>query len=133
LEKLSFVKDALLAVPTGNYRIVALHHPLLLEERSLLPGGLLERFLDWGVDMILCGHAHFRLAQTLTDGKGRSLILSQCGTSTSSRGRADQQGKNSIHEIVLSDQTVTVRLLEFSAGANAFTFTREENFPRKAK
>ena len=129
--QLGFAKNALLSAPAGNYRIVAVHHPLCFDPNAATPGGLVEQFLDWGVDLVLSGHCHTRIAKTVTDSKGRSLILAQCGTSSSSRGRGNQLGKNSFNEIELTGNNVIIRTLEFNLQSKAFKFAREDRFERK--
>ncbi len=109
--KLEFIKKMFEKSPVGNFRIVALHHPLLFVQDSKL----LSIFLDSKVDLVLSGHAHSRLTQKISDSKGRSLLLAQCGTSSSSRGREGEVGKNSINEIVIDSDFVEVRLLELAA------------------
>lgn len=126
--QLNFGKKALQEAHLQKYRAIALHHPLFLDPDFTGPDGILEMFLDWGVDLVFCGHAHSGLAQRVKDSRDRSLIISQCGTSTSSRGRGEGEGKNSINEIELSDSNIRVRLMEYNEGH--FKAVREEIFPR---
>jgi len=122
--KVQFFRSAFEAAPPKAYRLLALHHPLYFREERL------TELLDAQVDLVLCGHAHTRLVQRLGDGTGRPLVLVQCGTSTSQRGRREEMGKNSINEIRLNDHGFEVRELELDVDHRTFSLVRTHDFSR---
>ncbi len=118
--RLAFCEEALKQSQPGATKIVALHHPLLLSLESELPGGLLEKFSQWGVNVVMSGHAHTRLVK-----KSGSIMVVQCGTSTSSRGRGEEAGKNSINVVNLESHQVKVDQLEFDPAKKQFVCVAE--------
>jgi len=124
----TFAQKALAEAKPGLRRVIALHHPLFLGSDAVANTALIDTFLSWDVDLVLCGHSHVRLARKVEDRKGRSFVLSQCGTSTSIRGRGDEAGRNSLNEIILDEKNTTVKMFELNPQSQAFEKVGEETF-----
>ena len=106
-------------VPSDQARIVVAHHhfapaPDYLHD-SPMPKSrrAIERFTDLNVDMILGGHLHRAYIGNSLDfypglHRDRGIIIAQCGTTTSRRGRGREREKNSLNEIVIAEGIITI-------------------------
>jgi hypothetical protein len=106
------------------------------------------------VDLILGGHLHrsytasshdaFPPADQPPAGEGSQpddgfaasdsatgILIVECGTSTSSRGRGRERRKNSLNVIQLDDRTTTVTHWLFSPSAGSFVPASRHVFPRR--
>lgn len=118
-EQLEFCQQALSDTPPDAARIIVAHHhfapaPDYDGSEAMTKG---KRALDWftrlKVDLILAGHLHRAYVGNSLDvysGEDREhgIVIVQCGTSTSRRGRAREREKNSFNWIQLSDTSVSV-------------------------
>ena len=59
------------------------------------------------------------------------ILIVECGTSTSSRGRGRERGKNSLNVIQIDDRTTTVTHWLFSPSAGSFAPSSRHTFPRR--
>lgn len=118
-EQLEFCERALTDAPADAARIVVAHHHFApapdYDGGEVMPKG--KRALDWftrlRVDLILAGHLHRAYVGNSLDvysGEDREhgIVIVQCGTSTSRRGRAREREKNSFNWIQLSETSVSV-------------------------
>lgn len=93
-------------VPGPPVRIAVAHHPLaalpqLMGWRTARRSDeALAAFAAAGVDLVLSGHVHVA-ALGRAPGSARRLWLVHSGTSTSRRGRGDEEGRNSCNWITL--------------------------------
>ena len=121
---------------TGSrfWRVVALHHHLLpppgWERRKPMPKArrLLERLHEMEVDLVLSGHLHRAYVGNTLDVHPRErqsegIVVVQCGTSTSRRGRGYEREKNSFNVVSLSDVLHVEHWMYFSGGARSPRFS----------
>lgn len=86
------------------------------------------------VDLFLCGHTHASYIGTtrgLLPNTTRDTIISQCGTSTSRRGRGQDRGRNSFHLIDIDDEGITIVPHFYEDTAEMFLPAKEHRFPRR--
>jgi 3',5'-cyclic AMP phosphodiesterase CpdA len=118
-EQLDFCERAFADAPGGAARIVVAHHHFApapdYERDQTMPKArrALNRFLDLGVDLILGGHLHRAyIGNTLDVYAGRrrerGIIVVQCGTTTSRRGRGREREKNSFNLIKVGPEMLRV-------------------------
>ena len=117
--QLDLCERAFSDTPSGIARIVVAHHhfapapDLLRDNRMPHSRRAIERFTDLKVDLILGGHLHRAYIGNSLDfypgsHRDRGIIIAQCGTTTSRRGRGREQEKNSLNQIEISDKTITI-------------------------
>jgi 3',5'-cyclic AMP phosphodiesterase CpdA len=119
LEQLDFVAQAFRDAPEDAVRIIVSHHHFApapdYEGGHVMPKAkrAMNCFNDLGVEMILGGHLHRAYIGNSLDlypGKHRErgVIIVQCGTSTSRRGRAREREKNSFNMIWIDEKMVRI-------------------------
>lgn len=113
--QLAFCAKAFTAAPVDAARVVVAHHHFLpapdYEGEEIMPKAkrALDFFTRLKVDLILAGHLHRAYVGNSLDvypGEDREhgIIIVQCGTSTSRRGRVREKEKNSFNRIeILAD------------------------------
>jgi len=110
VDQLDFVDKALREVPDEVVKIIVSHHHFApapdYERDQTMPKSkrAMDRFIECGVDMILGGHLHRAYIGNSLDvypgeHRERGIIIVQCGTTTSRRGRAREREKNSFNLI----------------------------------
>jgi 3',5'-cyclic AMP phosphodiesterase CpdA len=159
--QLDFAQSAFRAAPAQAAKIVVAHHhfapaPDSQRKRDATLGAqaALERFRRLGVELILGGHLHRSYTASsldafppadnppASDGVSASdsfaasdsatgILIVECGTSTSSRGRGRERRKNSLNVIQLDDRTTTVTHWLFSPSAGSFAPASRHVFPRR--
>jgi 3',5'-cyclic AMP phosphodiesterase CpdA len=103
----------LAGVPAGAVRVVVAHHPLAaspdLGREPIARGGraALARLGRAGVDVVLSGHLHHGFWIRPETPRGGPLVL-HCGTTTSSRGRGAEAGRNSLNWLEIDELMVRV-------------------------
>jgi 3',5'-cyclic AMP phosphodiesterase CpdA len=113
--------------PAGAARILVAHHPLaggpeLGDEPVSRRGGrLLAAAAAAGAELVLSGHLHrsFAIPAERELGVAGPLVV-HCGTTTSSRGRGEETGRNSLHWIEVDERRIRVERRLFDAGAERF-------------
>lgn len=118
-ESLEFCLQVFADAPSGAVRIVVAHHPFAPPPDDV--GGemmrgrpeALEVFADLGVELVLGGHLHRAYVGNSLDvcpepQHQHGILLVQSGTSTSSRGRAAEQGKNSLNVIQIDENSIRI-------------------------
>jgi 3',5'-cyclic AMP phosphodiesterase CpdA len=105
-EQMQQLHDQLAPLPDHLTKIVVTHHPFDLpegfEEKDLVDraGQAMEFFLRAGADVLLSGHLH---TSHVTDTakrypvNGRTALVVQAGTATSTRGRGETNSFNVLH------------------------------------
>lgn len=117
--QLAFCAKAFTAAPAEAVRIVVAHHHFLpapdYEGGEVMPKAkrALDFFTRLKVDLILAGHLHRAYVGNSLDiypGEDREhgIIIVQCGTSTSRRGRVREQEKNSFQWIEVLPNSIHV-------------------------
>lgn len=118
-KQLDFCVQTFSNAPADAARIVVAHHHFVpapdYEGDEILPNAkrALETFIDLHVDLIMAGHLHRAYIGNSLDvysGKDREhgILIVQCGTSTSRRGRAREREKNSFNWIEITDESIRV-------------------------
>jgi 3',5'-cyclic AMP phosphodiesterase CpdA len=142
--QLAFCREAFAAAPPEWMRIVVAHHhfaPAPDYERSRpMPKAkrALDVFGEQGVEMILGGHLHRAYIGNSLDvyaGKDREhgIVIVQCGTSTSRRGRAREREKNSFNWIEISETSLHITHYMFFDDAGGFAPISRHEFPRAGR
>lgn len=110
-EQLAFAEEAFESAPAADLRALVTHHHLApppdLESRhSVMPGArrALSRLTDAGMHLVMAGHMHRSyIGDSLDffpgDSRDRAVVLVQCGTTTSERGRGRESQRNSLNVI----------------------------------
>lgn len=124
-----------------RYRIVVAHHqfaPAPFPGGAATLGGVraaLDRFTALKVDLVLGGHMHRAYIGNSLDvfaGRDREhgIVVVQCGTSTSRRGRGRERAKNTFNLLELESETIHVTHYMHFADANGFVPIGRHTFPR---
>lgn len=107
--QLEFAEEAFEAAPEADLRALVTHHhlapaPDLESGHSVMPGArrALRRLTDAGVHLIMAGHMHRSYIGDSLDffpdaSRDRGVVIVQCGTTTSERGRGREQQRNSLN------------------------------------
>jgi len=118
--QLAFARRAFAEAPRTDVRAVVTHHHLAPPpdfDRSRVMRGAraaLESFTETGVDLVLAGHLHRAYIGDSLDffpGERRDsgIVIVQCGTTTTSRGRGRERLKNSLNWIEAGREQILVR------------------------
>lgn len=122
-------------------RVLVLHHHVVdppghVRRRKIRNARTVVELMEQQrVDLFLCGHTHMSYVaplQTLWPGLRYPVIVSQCGTSTSRRGRGHEQGKNSFHCIHINEDMIHITPYHYHAGVGSFLPTAVYQFHRYA-
>lgn len=99
----------------------------------------MKRFIDMGVDLILGGHLHRSYIGDSLDfypslGSGhQGIIIVQCGTTTSRRGRGRERVRNSLNVIEINPSTLHVTHFMYFDDTDCFEPISKHDFPRRGK
>ena len=127
--------------PDDAVRIVVAHHHFAPGPDCLfdLPMPKARRaidcFVDEGVEMILGGHLHRSYIGNSLDffpgnHRDRGIIIVQCGTTTSSRGRGRERDENTFNLIEIGPRILTVTHYMFFEEPGEFAPLSRHLFPR---
>lgn len=127
--------------PAGLARIVVAHHHFAPAPDHLRDSNMpharraIERFSDLQVDMILGGHLHRAFIGNSLDfypgaHRDRGIIIAQCGTTTSRRGRGREQEKNSLNRIEISKGMITIEHFMYFSERDEFEMVSRHSFRR---
>lgn len=127
--------------PPGAVRIVVAHHhfapgPDYLHDRTMPKARrAIDCFVDLGVEMILGGHLHRSYIGNSLDffpgnHRDRGIIIVQCGTTTSSRGRGRERNENTFNLIEVASRTLTVVHYIYFEARGEFAPLSQHVFPR---
>ena len=139
--QLDHCERALRETPSGIARIVVAHHHFAPAPDHLRDSNMpnakraIERFADLKVDMILGGHLHRAYIGNSLDfypgsHRDRGIIIAQCGTTTSRRGRGREQEKNSLNQIEIVEGRITITHYMYFHESDAFEETSRHSFRR---
>lgn len=112
--QLEFCQEGFAEAPADAARIVVAHHhfapaPDYLRDQTMPQAKrAMARFIDLGVEMILGGHLHRAYIGNSLDfypgnHRDRGIVIVQCGTTTSRRGRGREREKNSFNLISIDE------------------------------
>lgn len=141
-KQLAFCESIFNETSKDILRVVVMHHHLVPAptfERTLpLPGAkhILEAMNRMRVDVVLAGHLHRAYIGHSLDvyaGKDREhgIIIIQCGTTTSRRGRGLEREKNSFNLVTLSTENIGVDHYHYDENKAHFTAVSKHIFARK--
>ncbi len=130
-EQVQHLRDVFADAPDGALRVVVMHHNPVkgdLSQRYGLkhPRRILGSFADMGVDLVLCGHDH-QEAVHFVEHTAKGTVISTAGT-LSNRSRGGRP--SSVNSIQVTDSTIEVNTLIWSAATRAFTMGPSKRFPR---
>ena len=128
-------------VPREVVKIVVSHHHFLpapdFERDQTMPKAqrALDMFVRLGVDMILGGHLHRAYIGNSLDvyagaDREHGIIIAQCGTTTSRRGRGREREKNSFNLIDVEQELLHVTHYLYFDDARGFAPVSRHSFPR---
>ncbi len=141
IRQLEFARQAFERAPDGDLRAVVAHHHLApapdYEGDTPLPGArrILDAFKTMGVEMVLGGHLHRAYIGNSLDvypgpDRDRGIIIVQSGTTTSRRGRAREEAKNSFNVVrIAEDEVQVIHYMHFREGEGFHPFSGH-TFPR---
>jgi 3',5'-cyclic AMP phosphodiesterase CpdA len=139
--QLAYATRAFEGTPEGAVRIVVAHHhfapaPDYVNDPSLPRARRsLDHFQKLGVELILGGHLHRAYIGNSLDVYGgadreRGMVIVQCGTSTSRRGRGREREKNTFNLIRVSGGQIVVTHYMFFDDVGGFAPISRHLFPR---
>lgn len=132
------------AAPEDMTRIVVAHHHFAPGHDKVfdaaMPGSrrAIDCFVEQRVEMILGGHLHRSYIGSSLDffpghHRERGVIIVQCGTSTSSRGKGRERDENTFNVIEVGTDTLTVTHYLYFEAADRFAAISEHVFPRQGR
>ncbi len=122
-----------------TFKVLVLHHhitPALgIRDRSTIANAdvAIQLMENHRVNMFMCGHVHISSVVTTNDiipNMQQNVIVSQCGTSTSRRGRGQDKRKNSFHLITIADDSICIVRYTYHLDAKRFVPIQEHVFQR---
>ena len=133
--ELARLERDLASLPAGGVRVVVAHHPLAgspyLGAEPVARGGrsALVRLARSGVDLVLSGHLHHGFWVRL-DPSGGGPVVVHCGTTTSSRGRGAEIGRNSLNWLEIDDRSIRVERHFWDPGRGEFAVEQAAELAR---
>ena len=143
-EQLAFAAKAFETTPSDDVRIVVAHHhfapaPDYVRDQ-VMPRSkrALDRFTELKVDLILGGHLHRAYIGNSLDvysgiDREHGIIIVQCGTSTSRRGRGREREKNSFNLIRVGREMIRITHYMYFQDAPGFAPVSRHFFPRPTR
>ncbi|MFM2095889.1 MAG: hypothetical protein RIS70_3013 [Planctomycetota bacterium] len=142
--QLDFCSRAFDDAPADSIRIVVAHHhfapaPDYLRDQTMPQSKrAIDRFVELGVEMILGGHLHRAFIGNSLDffpgnHRDRGIIIVNCGTTTSRRGRGREREKNSFNLIHLDGDTIKITHYMYFDEDAGFGPISEHIFPRPGR
>jgi 3',5'-cyclic AMP phosphodiesterase CpdA len=140
-KQLAIMEQSFSQVSPETCKVAVLHHHLndpdgAPPRRRIANINQTMRMLDrCKVDLFLCGHIHVSHVTTtrgIVPDIEHEVVISQCGTSTSRRGRWMDRGKNSFHLIEIDDQSIRIIPHFYQPGTGRFDPAEAHLFPRRS-
>jgi 3',5'-cyclic AMP phosphodiesterase CpdA len=137
--RLDQVEQLFRQAPNGCCRIVVAHHHLVrppeLANKNLVINAqrAMEVFSEAGVELILSGHLHRSMVESSADfypAIQPPVVIALSGTTTSSRGRGLEEGKNSCNWVELTEDCMAISTLRWSSRGQCFESDPEPRFSR---
>ncbi|QEG40886.1 metallophosphoesterase family protein [Roseimaritima ulvae] len=144
VEQLEHSHRVFAEAPSDAAKIIVAHHhfapaPDYLHDQTMPKARrAINRFIEQGVELILGGHLHRAyIGNSLNFYPGhhrdRGIVIVQCGTTTSRRGRGPESEKNSFNMIEVDDERFTITHFMFFEEEQQFIPLSEHQFPRLGK
>ena len=144
LDQLRHCEETLAGVPVGMTRIVVAHHHFAPGHDRVLDLPMprarraIDCFVENRVEMILGGHLHRSYIGNSLDffpghHRDRGVIIVQCGTTTSRRGKGRERDENTFNLIEVGEQTHTIMHYLYFEGAGKFAPISKHIFPRQGQ
>lgn len=141
LWQLEFARQAFRGADPDALRVIVTHHHLApppdFEGGNVMPRA--KRALEWftrlGVDMILAGHMHRSYIGSSLDFfpgdlERRGIVVVQCGTTTSRRGRGRERLRNTLNVIRVNEGEIRIAHQLWISERRRFMPVSEHVFPR---
>lgn len=143
-EQLEFCTEAFRDASPGAAKIVVAHHHFApapdYQKDEVMPHAkrAMNHFIELGVEMILGGHLHRGYIGNSLDiypkaNRHHGVIIVQCGTTTSRRGRAREREKNSFNLIHVTQDMLRVSHYMYFDDVDAFEPVSRHVFPRPGR
>jgi 3',5'-cyclic AMP phosphodiesterase CpdA len=137
-------EQAFAGVPEDKVRIVVAHHQFAPGHDRVfdvsMPGSqrAIDCFVDQKVEMILGGHLHRAYIGNSLDffpghHRDRGVIIVQCGTTTSARGKGRERDENTFNLIEAGSQTLKVTHYLYFEEVGTFAPLSVHSFPRPGR
>jgi len=142
LDQLDFAERAFATVDNDDMaKIIVTHHHFApapdYERDQTMPKAkrAMDRFVEMGVDMIVGGHLHRAYIGNSLDvypgpSREHGIIIVQCGTTTSRRGRGKEREKNTFNLIRIDQAMMQITHYMFFDHAGTFEPVSRHVFPR---
>lgn len=142
--QLDFCTEAFERTPPEFVRIVVAHHHFApapdYQRDQIMPQAkrAMNHFIDLGVEVIMGGHLHRGYIGNSLDiypkaNEHHGVIIVQCGTSTSRRGRAREREKNSFNLVKISGEEIQATHFMYFDDVGTFEPISRSTFPRAGK
>ena len=139
--QLDFARSTFGSAPAGDLKAVVAHHHLApapdYEGDRPLPRTrvILRAFEEMGVELAFGGHLHRAHVVNSLDvspraGRDHGIVMVQCGTTTSLRGRAREKAKNSFNVIRVESRRLEVTHYLHFREPSGFAPVSLHKFPR---
>jgi 3',5'-cyclic AMP phosphodiesterase CpdA len=128
------------AAPAGACRVAVVHHELMVAPGFVPRRALrnaragVESLARSGVELVLSGHLHQAWAGSTGDehpGVQPSFHVVFSGTTTSSRGRGTERGRNSCNWIEVDDERIRVTKLLWEGASSGFEPVEQVDLQRR--
>ncbi|SEM97529.1 metallophosphoesterase family protein [Nitrosomonas marina] len=140
-KQLQFCEQTFTEASENQFKVVVMHHHLVpaptFERTRPMPQAkrTLEAFTRMRVDLVLAGHLHrayvgHSLDVYAGENRDHGIIIVQCGTTTSCRGRGLEREKNSFNLITLSATTILVEHYHYHEHDAVFEPVSQHSFKR---
>jgi 3',5'-cyclic AMP phosphodiesterase CpdA len=141
--QLDFCARAFRSAPATAVRIVVAHHhfapaPDYDDEHDVMwrAREALDRFNDLGVELVLGGHLHRAYIGNSLDlypsrTRSSGIIIAQCGTATSRRGRAREREKNTFNLVEIGPDVTLITHYMYFHEIGGFAPVSRHTFPRR--
>lgn len=142
--ELAFCEAACESAGEDLIKIVVAHHhfvpaPDYRRDKSMPKARrAINRFVDLGVELILGGHLHRSyIGNSLDvypgDHRARGIVIAQCGTTTSRRGRGREREKNTFNLINIGDEMLRITHYMYFEALDEFAPVSRHFFPRPGR
>ena len=134
------VGELLAAAPAGLFKVVVPHHQLIpppgFGSRQVLANArrAMAAFSAAGVDLVLSGHLHQAYLGSSEEfyPAGRPpVVVVHSGTTTSSRGRGGERGRNTCNWVSFDERSMTVSRYAWQAELERFAEQSRHLYPRR--
>ncbi len=139
--QLKHIGATLSSIPEDKIRIVVAHHHFAPGHDKVLDLPMprsrraIEYFVEHRVEMILGGHLHRSYIGSSLDfypghHRDRGVIIVQCGTTTSRRGKGRERDENTLNLIETNEESLTVSHYLYFEEPGQFAPISKHVFPR---